>query len=1511
MRRALRWAGALGLALVGLAALAIGATQTLLQTGAGGDLARRIALPRINAALAGSLAVDQLRFHGQRLTLTRITLRDPQGAVVARVARVELAFAPLALLRRHADIRSLAIERPELSIIQDQDGTNLGRALALRHPAAAAPPASPRADAGQGPGFDVDLAQLTITDGRLDFRSLAPAAERRARLSGLSLQARGRYVAAASALEAAIDAGFDGGQLVANLDAPCAGCLHVRLQALRLPGALLRGLVPGLALEGPLLARGEGSKKGDVVSADLRLDAGGAWLEARGEVDVARLRAQGPGLSVRAGDIDLARFSSSAPPSAIGVEIQLEGGGRTLDTLDGSLVVRVPPGRLAGHVLGPVRLTARALHGRYELADLHATLPGVEVTGHGSTTARDADVHLRVEASDLGALARSLAPRDRPPPVSLDGRGRLDVALVGPLAAPSLRVAGRFPALRVGAQRARGLTLSAVIPNVRRPDAGDLDLAAPRIWSGAQELRGVAVTARAATPRFTLSARTTGPFPLAIAAAGRRESAHAVTLEALTLRYPEATWALERAARVRFEDGARFAVAGFALRAGRQSLVADVARDHRGTRGRVAISALDLARLPRALLPPALGLAGILDIDARLAGRTAQPEIDARVALAGGQVRGYRDLTVQLDAHYAGARARGTLSAHGLGVNVDARFDSPTAWPPPPGPTPVHVEVALAETDLGAVMKALAKASGRPPPAPLEGRVKMTIRLDGVTRAPTLAVDLTATGLAVDGQAVGDVHLTMAGAGDGPTRARLDVARIAGGDAAAQTHLSVETPLSLQRVLHRAPTLDELMRTPLEVTGDVASLPLAVPAQLARYPSKVGGALSSHLAFSGTALDPRGRIGVDVAGATTGRFPPTDARVEVDLDRHAVELRARVVRKQHALLALIARVGVGPAALRAPLSALGNAPLSVRAVLGPLTIERLGLPPETDRDAPRVLKGQLHADLTVDGTLHAPRVLMHVNAGDIRLDKSLIGVGQVELRYADRQGLLDARLVSANGGSLRAHATVHADLGYPAVTGLAPEKLPLDVRVDGERFDLQGLSGATQGLRTVGGLIAAAATVRGTIADPRVSGKVEWSNGVVAVTGFGEYKQIHFAVHGDERNLTLDDLSLASGSGRAHVTATAAHVAGKGYQVSSRADVKGFPIYREGQPLAAVSLSAAIKGMVSPLASRATVDVHEARIELSDGKRKELQALEAPGDVVLVDAGKPLNRAQEKKLQALLAARRHNGAALRKEDDEDDDGGAAGPARRGVRLTVNAPRKLWVTGKDAYLELGLSPGFRVSMTDETRMFGQVIVHRGRIDVFGRRFDLKADSTLQFNGPPERPDLDVSAQYTNQTENVTVLWTAKGPLDHLTIAVSSPNRPDLTESQLYTLVITGHLQLGGGTSGSSSPTAEASSLLGGALASRLQKTLSKTLPLDVLTIDAGDGQGLTGTQLEAGRYVTDKLYVGYVGRVGADPTRYQNRNAVHVEYQLSSRWGIDGEYGDVGTGSLDLLWKKSY
>ena len=72
--------------------------------------------------------------------------------------------------------------------------------------------------------------------------------------------------------------------------------------------------------------------------------------------------------------------------------------------------------------------------------------------------------------------------------------------------------------------------------------------------------------------------------------------------------------------------------------------------------------------------------------------------------------------------------------------------------------------------------------------------------------------------------------------------------------------------------------------------------------------------------------------------------------------------------------------------------------------------------------------------------------------------------------------------------------------------------------------------------------------------------------------------------------------------------------------------------------------------------------------------------------------------------------------------------------------------------------------------------------------------------MTWSGRPDRPEINVRAEHVNETEGITVLLTAKGPLDKMTVTVSSPNRPELSESQLYTLLITGHLQLGSGTGG---------------------------------------------------------------------------------------------------------------
>ncbi|MES1209085.1 MAG: hypothetical protein ABUS79_24370, partial [Pseudomonadota bacterium] len=174
MRRATRVVGKVAFAVLAIVFLAIGGLWIFAQSARGGDLIRRLAIRQVNAKIAGQLSIDQLRFGGNRVTLGGVVLKDPEGAVVARVADLDLRFATLALLHGRFQIDELRIDRPEVRLVAGPRGSNLSRAVASRQPAVTpAKPAPPKLGA-TGPGFVIDLRHLAVHDGDISVRSGAP-----------------------------------------------------------------------------------------------------------------------------------------------------------------------------------------------------------------------------------------------------------------------------------------------------------------------------------------------------------------------------------------------------------------------------------------------------------------------------------------------------------------------------------------------------------------------------------------------------------------------------------------------------------------------------------------------------------------------------------------------------------------------------------------------------------------------------------------------------------------------------------------------------------------------------------------------------------------------------------------------------------------------------------------------------------------------------------------------------------------------------------------------------------------------------------------------------------------------------------------------------------------------------------------------------------------------------------------------------------------------------------------
>jgi translocation and assembly module TamB len=497
--------------------------------------------------------------------------------------------------------------------------------------------------------------------------------------------------------------------------------------------------------------------------------------------------------------------------------------------------------------------------------------------------------------------------------------------------------------------------------------------------------------------------------------------------------------------------------------------------------------------------------------------------------------------------------------------------------------------------------------------------------------------------------------------------------------------------------------------------------------------------------------------------------------------------------------------------------------------------------------------------------------------------------------------------------------------------GLRVDEIPIEAKLAAQGFDLAFLSGVDDAVRTVEGHLDADARLTGRVGAPQLVGKLGWKAGRVILAGFGELRDIELSAHGDPRQMVLDRLFARAGAGSATLSAHALRQADDHVTVEARADLDRFRLQTEGQPLGALSLKAEAAGGVTPERIEIAAKIAEAHMELAEGDRRSLQSLKRPDDVVLLSNGEPIDKTQARRYDKLVKTPPAPPSPAAPPPPPSGQGALPNGKPQGVgravvaaakapvppaelkpsrvRLTVDAPRNLWVRGADANLEVGLEPGFLLLQGDETRIFGTVKVKRGFVEVLGRRFDVNPGSSVRFTGPSDQPSLDIDATYkaTLPEGTAQVVVHIEGATDKLSFTLRSPEHPELGDSDLMTLVATGRLP-GERSTGAFNAEGKAASLVGGLVAARVQKALTNHLPIDVLTIEPGESV----TRLEAGAYLRDDVYVAYVGRVGADPTLgRENRNEVHLEYQLTPRWSFEATYGDARRGSVDLLWTRSY
>lgn len=666
----------------------------------------------------------------------------------------------------------------------------------------------------------------------------------------------------------------------------------------------------------------------------------------------------------------------------------------------------------------------------------------------------------------------------------------------------------------------------------------------------------------------------------------------------------------------------------------------------------------------------------------------------------------------------------------------------------------------------------------------------------------------------------------------------------------------------------------------LSLTADGNDL-TGLPGGKARLTIEDAMAAGSPLARATASLDGKGGSASFSAGVSGGgpAAATLDLGGRVEMAGGAVRVRVERLRGSAKGQAFrltqpaVASVGNGGGSLAGLRLTLGEARLAVDGSLtgdrldGKLRLDRLPLSLAALANPGLALGGTLAAEATVGGTLADPRAdaSLHI-AGFRAAATTSSGVPPLDLhtslRWRERRIRAEGT-VTGPAGDMRLTLAGSAPLALDPATG-APSVPP--------QGGVEGTVSGTVNLALLNDLLAGSGDrargalqvdlkAAGTVSAPRLGGTLALADGRYENRASGAVlTDIAARVTGDGDRLTVETLSARTAGGgtlRGGGTVRLAGRDGAGFDLKLTAD-RALLLNTE-LVQASVGADLTLAGPLTQARLAGPVRIQRAEIQVPD---------RLPPGVVKLDVrevGRPRNRPPT--------------AAPAKPAAE------AGGMQIGLDLTVKAQNRVFVRGRG--LDAELAADLAVAGTAAVpRVTGQLRLVKGQLDAIGQRFTFSR-LLVDFDGEtPIDPRLDVvaEAEANDVTAQVLVTGTASRPKLELASAQGLP------QDEVLARVLFGQSanQISAGQAIQLAQSAAELAGLGGSGGGLLEQVRRK---LGVDRLEFTQGQNGSPGGLEAGRYVSDRVYVGVSQGVGA------NQSRAKVEVDLTG--AIKAE-ADVGT-----------
>lgn len=510
--------------------------------------------------------------------------------------------------------------------------------------------------------------------------------------------------------------------------------------------------------------------------------------------------------------------------------------------------------------------------------------------------------------------------------------------------------------------------------------------------------------------------------------------------------------------------------------------------------------------------------------------------------------------------------------------------------------------------------------------------------------------------------------------------------------------------------------------------------------------------------------------------------------------------------------------------------------------------------------------GRIDADLQLHGSgarLDGGMTARLTDARSIDAPADMAVNGVVKAVLADSQMTVDAEASGAQGMTASTHLVLPTEATASPLRIAIARQRPMSGRfaAQGELKPLWDLLFSSD--RELGGRVQMAGTLGGTLADPRVTGHADLTNGSFEDAGTG-LKLTALSLNAE---LSHDLVTVSGVSAKDGRDGT---VSGGGQVSLVRGGASSFKLqFSKFRLVDNDTVTATATGQAT--VTRGTDGKAKLVGELTiDRAEVNAETKLRPGVVTMA----VVERNRPERLQTQIAPPARNGVV-------------------GLDVRLRAPRRVFVRGRGLNAELSMYA--RVTGTTASPVLdGTARVVQGDYDFAGKRFQFEERGSISLDTSPERIRLDLSASWVEPSLTATIQIRGTAAKPEITLT----STPGLPQDEILARVLfgTSASQL------SSSETAQLASTLS-ALATGggfdVLGGLRQIAHLDRLTFGADEAGAAT---VAGGKYLTDDVYLELVGGGRYGPT-------AEVDWRIKRNFSIVSQLGGLYGTKLAVRWRQ--